>query len=411
MTARGVGGVAAEGGALPCRRVQGTRATAGVVAVARVREHGPIEVGPGAPGTGCPRLTGVSSHGGGAAGYGDRVSLRPASQRWSLIAVFAAPVAVALAWAVAAPMPQDRVWGHSLQSVLLAARSWLWLAGAVLQLAMVALGGRRWLHLPVALACLLASGRPPWAGGGAAAAQGVGGLRIVSANLNAFSDGPDAAPGLAALQPDVLLVIERRAERVAGLDRVADNYYVPMERISHGHAIHCRPGVACQAAITAEIGSDSSHMPVGLLRVAVPRQGGGSVDACIISLHAPPPAPLNPTGLLPYARRFAAQVQDGRAAKQWGPCLAGDPVLAMGDFNTVPGTPAWRIFLGSGLRDVQAGRGIWRATWPAGGGWPDVPFFPLDQALIGPGLSLRDLHRERIAGADHLALAGVLSAR
>lgn len=310
---------------------------------------------------------------------------------------------------LAGPLPQDRVWAHSLQSLLLAARPWLLFFGVAVQLVALACW-RRWLPgLLAGAVYLVGAGLPAPEG----APRDAPGVRIVSSNVNSYTPGPPGAEvALAALQPDVLLVIERRAERVAGLDRVADNYQVPMSRISHGHAVHCRPGLACAAAITPEIGSRTSHMPVGLLRLPVPVEGGGPDRmACVLSLHAPPPAPLDPTGLLPYARRIADQVQQGRMARQWGPCLAGDPVLAIGDFNTVPGTPAWRHFMATGLVDALAGRGVRRATWPAGGGWPDAPFFALDHALTGPGLSFEEVRRVRIPGADHLALAGVLRAR
>lgn len=314
------------------------------------------------------------------------------------------------AWGVAAIQPQDRIWGHILQASLLSARPWLCLLGALLQVLSLARHRRPAIAGPALLAYLLLSGLPPQAPlPGEAVAAGPG-LRVLSANLDAFSDGPPAAGALAARAPDVLLLIERRDETVDGLVRVADNYGVPMERVSHGHAVHCRPELDCQAAITAEIGSETSRMPAGLLRLPVPGPHG-DVPACIISLHAPPPAPLNPTGLHPYMDRLRRQVRDGRAHGQWGPCQDGDPVLAIGDFNTVPGTPAFAKALSTGLRDVQAGRGLWRRTWPAGGGWPDLPYFALDHALVSDDLQVRQLRRLPMPGADHLALELLLSSR
>lgn len=239
------------------------------------------------------------------------------------------------------------------------------------------------------------------------------GLRLVSANLDAFSEGPAGAEqALAALEPDVLLVIERRAEVVPGLLRVADNYAVPMPRSSHGHAVHCRPDLPCQAAITPQFGSESSLMPLGLLRLEVPLAAGqGQRLACVMSLHAPPPAPLNPTGLLPYVARVADQIDRGLLVRQWGPCQAGDPVLAVGDFNHVPGSPAWRRLARAGLQGTERAGSLWRASWPAGGGWPDLPIFPLDHARVSPALEVTGLRRERIPGADHLALVLGLRAR
>lgn len=322
---------------------------------------------------------------------------------WLLLAL---PALLALALrSLSTLLPQDRIWGHMLQSLALVAGPWLMLLGAVFGLGL-ALQRRRPGAALLALPYLLLCGHPPLSGS-------LQGLRVVSANVDAFSEGPAGAEAtLAALEPDVLLVIERRAEVVPGLLRVADNYAVPMSRISHGHAVHCRPGLGCQAAIAPEIGSSTSIMPVGLVRVPVPRQGGGAaVEACILSIHAPPPAPLDPTGLRPYINRVAGAVREGRMLRQWGPCLAGDPVLLIGDFNHVAGAGAWRALDATGLRDAEAGWGLWRASWPAGGDWPDLPLFGLDNARVGPELVLTGLRHVRVPGSDHLALEGGLLAR
>lgn len=300
-------------------------------------------------------------------------------------------------------MPQDRIAGHILQALLLSAVPWALLLG--LPTCLWLLKVRRPLPvLPALCAYALCLGPPP--GCGAGAGQG---LLVVSANLDAYSEGPPGAEqALASLGADVLLTIERRAEVVPGLLRVADNYPVPMARPSHGHAVHCRPGLDCQAAITPEFGSASTVMPAGLLRLAVP--GGEGHRACLISVHAPPPAPKDPTGLHPYMERVASQLHQGRLARQWGPCLAGDPALVVGDFNTVPGAPAWRRLSQAGLSRAEPHLAPWQATWPAGGGWPDLPVFALDQALVGPGLRVEGLRRVRIPGADHKALVFVLRA-
>lgn len=319
----------------------------------------------------------------------------------------AAPAALAglcrgLAW----PMPQDSIAGQIVQSGLLSAMGPLFVLGALTSLTTGLLRGPPALWLPALLAYLLALGPPPLP---PAEEEG---LRVVSANLDAFSEGPPgAAEALAALQADVVITIERRVEEIAGLSRVADNHAVPMKRPSHGTAIFCRPGLPCEAAVSPEFGSPTFVMPLGLLRVPVPTADGSSRPACILGLHAPPPAPLDPSGLLPYVRRVAEAVVDGRMARQWGPCLAGDPVLAMGDFNHVRGTPANRLLRGAGLHRSEWGRAPWHASWPAGGGWPNLPFFELDQAMAGPDLEIRSLQRHRIPGADHKALNVVVMAR
>ncbi len=319
----------------------------------------------------------------------------------------AAPALLAgLCWALAWPMPQDRIAGQILQSGLLSSIAPLMAVGALLSLACALTRAPVWVWAPALLSYLLVLGPPPLG------EVPQGGFVVVSSNLDAFSEGPPgAAEALAALHADVVITIERRVEEIPGLQRVADNHGVPMKRPSHGTAIFCRPGLPCEGAVSPEFGSETFTMPLGLLRVPVPRAGGGSQPVCILGLHAPPPAPLDPSGLLPYVQRVAEAIVGGRMARQWGPCLPGDPVLAMGDFNHVPGTPASRLLRSSGLRRSEWGRAPWQASWPAGGGWPNLPFFELDQALAGPELRVRSVRRHRIPGADHKALRIVMEVR
>ncbi|MCK6506347.1 endonuclease/exonuclease/phosphatase family protein [Myxococcota bacterium] len=322
----------------------------------------------------------------------------PAASRVAVLLASLAPGLAALGlFLVGLGMPQDRILGHVLQAALLSAVPWALLLGLPTCLWLLR-AGRPLRVLPALVAYLLCLGPPP----GCAAGTGEG-LVVVSANLDAYSEGPPGAEqALAGLAPDVLLTIERRAEVVPGLLRVADNYPVPMARPSHGHAVHCRPGLSCPAAITPEFGSASTVMPAGLLRVELPGAPGGR--ACVLSVHAPPPAPKDPSGLHPYMARVASQLREGRLARQWGPCLAGDPALVVGDFNTVPGSPAWARLRAAGLRPAEPHLAPWQASWPAGGGWPDLPFFALDQAMVGPDLRVEGLRRVRIPGADHKAL-------
>lgn len=312
----------------------------------------------------------------------------------------AAPGSLALlCYGLSFTPPMDSIAGQVAHALLLAAIPWLVLSGALVALLCGLFRARRRIWLPSLIAHLLLLGPPP---AGEAPPEG---LRVVSSNVDAFSPGPPGAEdALAALQAGVVFTIERRVEEIPGMTRVADNHAVPMKRPSHGTAVFCRPPLPCEAAVTAEFGSDSSIMPLGLLRVPVPLADGGQRPACLMGLHAPPPAPLDPTGLLPYIERVAGAIEGGRMARQWGPCLPGDPVLALGDFNHVRGGPATRRLRAAGLRHPSYGLGPWRATWPAGAGWPNLPVFELDQAMAGPDLRVLRLRRLRIPGADHKAL-------
>ena len=89
--------------------------------------------------------------------------------------------------------------------------------------------------------------------------------------------------------------------------------------------------------------------------------------------------------------------------RDWGPCMADDGVVVVGDMNHVPGSLAHRTLLATGLRDGLQGWGVFAASWPAGGGWPNFPVFALDTVLVGQG-RVGGVRQIRVPGADHIAM-------
>jgi endonuclease/exonuclease/phosphatase (EEP) superfamily protein YafD len=224
-------------------------------------------------------------------------------------------------------------------------------------------------------------------------------LRLVSTNVNAFSDldSPDSLEAtLGTLDADVIIVIEQRAMQIEGMVRAADNFEDDLPRISHATAVFCREGLDCEARVTPEHGSQSMKMPMGIARLP-------GAEICFLGIHGPPPAPYDPTGIQPYMDWVASHIDDGRISVDWDPCLVGDRVVIAGDLNAVPWSRAWSTLLHRGLTDRLLSWGIWGASWPAGGGWPDLPFFHLDHLLLGPVEVPRVVHM-RVPGADHKAL-------
>lgn len=289
---------------------------------------------------------------------------------------------------VARVLPAQFVWPNAAQALLLTAPRWLmllWLLGAVGLL----LRTRR-VVVPALLAVsgLALAGLPPLPG------QGTG-LVFVSANVQAYGETRDGLEtALGALDADVLITIERRAEQVPGMDRIADNHEPDLSPTSHGTAVFCKPTAGCEAVITEEFGSETSHMPLALVRV----QG-----VCLLGVHGPPPVPFDATGLGPYVARIADALADGRMVADWGPCRAGDPALVAGDLNAVPGSGPHRLLRSRGLTDVVQHQGVWAGTWPAGGGWPDMPFLRLDHLLAG-AVEVDGVTTRRLPGTDHKAL-------
>lgn len=321
-----------------------------------------------------------------------RLDPRAWSDRGRALALLLPPLLIGLCFGLAALLPEDQVWPHAAQAGFLAAPRWILAAWAPWALLV---GWRVPRLLPAALvlgSCgLVFSGRPLWEPEGP-------GWRFVSANVNAF--GEDAEPGLlerqlAALEADVLVVIERRPEQIPGMVRVADDFDDPMPRPSHATAIFCREQDLCQAQMTPQIGSKTMKMPVGLVRV------GG--ELCLLGIHAPPPAPYDATGIVPYVEEVARHIDEGRMALDWGPCRAGDPVIAAGDLNGVPWGWAWRTLVARGLSAPLHAHGIFAASWPSGGGWPDAPFFSLDHLFVGQA-TVSGARLVRLSGADHKAI-------
>ena len=323
------------------------------------------------------------------------------TRRGVCLALFSPAIFGLIALAVAAVLPEDQVWPHALKALLLAAPRnalALWPAVAAglalrrreLWPAAVLLGG---------LGALLA---------GAPLPGGVGqGYKLISANVNTFSDDPDpahAADVLAAEQADVVVVIERRVEQIPGMRRVADDFEQPMPRQSHALAVFCREGLDCAARVTPHIGSETMKMPVGLVRLV------SDAPLCLIAVHAPPPAPYDPSGIVPYVSEVAAHLADGRLSQDWAPCQRGDAAVVAGDLNAVPYSTAWRALQATGMDTPLVRHGVAANTWPSGGGWPNLPFFPLDHLFVGQA-DISGLRLLRVPGTDHKALVWWVAAR
>lgn len=321
-----------------------------------------------------------------------RLDPRAWSDRGRALALLSPVPAIALCFAGAALLPEDQVWPHAFGAGLLAAPRWILAAWPLIGL-LIGLRVRSLLPAGLVLGAfgLILCGRPLNEPEGE-------GWRVVSANVNAFGEDPE--PGaleraLAALEADALIVIERRPEQIPGMVRVADDFDDPMPRPSHASAVFCREGAACEAEVTEQIGSDTMKMPVAITRL----EG----QLCLLGIHAPPPAPYDASGIVPYMEEVARHVEAGRMALDWGPCRAGDPVIAAGDLNGVPWGRAWRMLRARGLETPLHRHGIFAATWPAGGGWPDAPYFALDHLFVGEA-TVSGIRLLRLPGADHKAI-------
>ena len=302
-------------------------------------------------------------------------------------------VAILLCMLLATACPEGMTWSSAARAVLLTLPRWL--VGGWVVWGLWAAWQRSKAGLPVAALALVGMGWPT-----VADAEGPG-LRFIVSNVQAYSGDPEALEGaIEAMEPDVMLAMEKRVRKLKGMDRIAHNYDSDLPRPSHGAAVFCRKGLLCAAEVTQEIGPEGCSMPLTLVRV--------EASVCVVGLHAPPPVPVCGRGLQPYAEHVASHLRAGRVERELGPCQPEDPVIVTGDLNQVPGSRAWRTLVNTGLDDALAWNGVWAASWPAGGGWPRLPFFRLDQVLTGK-VKIGRVDLVDLPGADHRALAFRLS--
>lgn len=311
---------------------------------------------------------------------------------------FVLPLLAALCTgALAGVLPEDVLWLSAVRAGMLTLPRYLllvWVPWSV----WVLVEHRHWFG-GVALALGLgALGVPP------VLPEADDGIVVAAANVQAYSDVvTELEEALAELDADVLITIEKRGEKVPGMTRVADNYDRDLPKTSHGSAAFCRRGMFCTAEVTEEFGKlPACGMPIVLVRA--------QASLCVVGIHAPPPAPVCSKGLDPYVDEVASHIDDGRVNATWGPCQEDDPVVVIGDLNFVPNSRVHRRLLARGLDDAAAIHGVWGATWPAGGGWPNVPFFRLDQVLAGDPLEVSGIRYERLPDADHKAIRARISA-
>jgi endonuclease/exonuclease/phosphatase (EEP) superfamily protein YafD len=142
-------------------------------------------------------------------------------------------------------------------------------------------------------------------------------------------------------------------------------------------------------------------MPIALLRIPDPKNAH---NICVLGIHAPPPLPVDATGMIPYIDYLDDRITNGTISEDWLVCSKGDLVLLIGDLNAVPGSFPYGRLLNMGLRDVRSWSGIWGATWPMEDFYWPFPVFRLDQILVGGDLELKGWESVPISNSDHRGL-------
>ncbi|MEZ5858524.1 MAG: endonuclease/exonuclease/phosphatase family protein [Geminicoccaceae bacterium] len=194
---------------------------------------------------------------------------------------------------------------------------------------------------------------------------------------------PEVVERLEALDPDVIVLTEIREETESLL---------PALEATWPYRAACPRHYSCDTVVLSRLPileDRSGKGERGLVGLAAARIESGFGPVTVAGTHLTQPLP-------PWRQR----VQEYQT-EQVVDMLAGvdDPLLVVGDFNSVPWGRLIRAFAAAtGLKVAPGLEGTWPATLP----WPLR--IPIDQALTGRGLELLEREVVTMPGADHKAL-------
>ena len=199
-------------------------------------------------------------------------------------------------------MPWEHPWLYPIHTILLVQPLWIacvwpvwtWVVVRRLQ------SGLKWTVCAISMvgfACKLGMFASP---------QKVGGTQILIANVNAYAGEQDMLQGYLSLI-GILMVLEKRAEEIGGMKRVADDFDTVVKKPSHHSAVFCTDD--CTAWVSPQIGS--STMAMSLVVMPLPKA------VCLIAVHIPPPTPIDATGMRPYVEYIESVVESGRLLRDW----------------------------------------------------------------------------------------------
>jgi endonuclease/exonuclease/phosphatase (EEP) superfamily protein YafD len=209
-------------------------------------------------------------------------------------------------------------------------------------------------------------------------------LRVVSYNmLHGNPHTPAAARHVAALEPDVVVLLEATAPQLRAFTAALPGFHAIAEPRDDAFGIAVLSRTPPSAAHVVWPGP--RWMPAIELELPL-----GERSVAMWAVHPPPPVSED------HTRTRDALL---RAASAWAAAREG-PALVVGDLNATPWSAAMREILGHGPLRSTARFGL-HATWPAPLGALGLP---IDHVLVsGP---LRPVHRsvEPAFGSDHRML-------
>jgi endonuclease/exonuclease/phosphatase family metal-dependent hydrolase len=149
-------------------------------------------------------------------------------------------------------------------------------------------------------------------------------------------------------------------------------------------------------------GSIHSSPADGLCRLpfAVARLHHRNATLALFGVHIPPPTKRCGTERQPTLDYFASLVKNGCLVNNIGAAKKRDPVVLLGDFNTISFESALDTLYQSGLEDAYT-----RHQWRLGPTWSQPTWFPavfrLDFILVSRHLETTGAWNVHIKGSDH----------
>ena len=224
------------------------------------------------------------------------------------------------------------------------------------------------------------------------AARQAPGLRVVTANLLVGNQRlPQAAAALRRLDPDVLVLVELRAESLTTLRRHGLLSELPYSTVD---------GAPGDVEIFSRLPLRDVERSLAVPELPQPR---AVVDVAGVAVRVYGEHPLPPGSGYETAGRTALTALAAEVRRE------DLPMVVAGDLNSDRHFPLFDDLLSQGLRDAaeERGRGLSR-TWPQR--WP---FLALDHVLVRDGaqagLVVTGQREAALPGSDHLAVVADLA--
>ena len=229
--------------------------------------------------------------------------------------------------------------------------------------------------------------------------KSTGSIRVGTFNLNFSNPNPLSGAQIAIDNDvDIALFLEYSGMNL-DTDHLLQCGFVDAAsrpvRSPYGLALLCRKELRAEAEVLPCPADSPCPLPFVAARILT-RQGYFSV----LGIHPPPPISGCSGTTDDVLLAFAGMVEFGRMNCDVGPARAGDPVVVLGDFNTLPGADELDVLKSRGLVDSQH-----HVDSTPGPTWKPMILLPamarIDYIFVSESLLIKSSSLLSIPGSDH----------